>query len=89
MDMGGDKAFSVTAMIPADHVEMGRTRCPHCNAEYIVVHQLPFQAESRVGRQIEILRETLTDDHVDPKFKAHLECYDGPLDNDFRVAAAG
>lgn len=74
--MQEDKAFISTTLIPNDQVEMGRTICPRCGAAYILCQQLPFTDFSRVGWQIEKLRESLTDDHADPKFKAHRESYD-------------
>lgn len=63
--------------VPPGFVKMSKHAvCIECGATFNIIHRQEFADDSLVEAQIEALVVVLRGEHVDEKFKDHIECYD-------------
>lgn len=73
--MSNDMAIRAAAALPAGYVAMGTVKCPTCRTVFKIIHDAEFKDQTRADDQVAQMRETLSGDHVDSKFRYHLYEY--------------
>lgn len=69
-------AIRVGTKIPAQYRKMEKSVCKICGATFSIIHQQALADQKLATSQIDILRNILSEEHVDPKFKDHPESYE-------------
>jgi hypothetical protein len=69
-------AIRVGEKIPAQYRKMEKSVCKTCDATFLIIHQQALADQALATSQVDILKNILSEEHVDRKFQGHPESYD-------------